>query len=225
MFGQVKGSPQNELTSFNPRSPYGISKLFALWICNNYREAYGMFICNGILFNHESKRRGETFVTRKITRGLSNIALGKEKCLYMGNLDAKRDWGHAKDYVEMQWLMLQEKKPDDYVIATGAQSTVKIFIEKCCHYLGLKIKWTGKGISERGIVQKLDKNKTPGIRLNQTIIRVDKKYYRPSEVHDLLGDPSKAIKKLGWKPKINLNNLIAEMIDSDLSKVKKSLQS
>ncbi len=225
LFGQVKGSPQNELTSFNPRSPYGISKLFALWICNNYREAYGMFICNGILFNHESKRRGETFVTRKITRGLSNIALGKEKCLYMGNLDAKRDWGHARDYVEMQWLMLQDKKPDDYVIATGAQSTVKIFIEKCCHYLGLKIKWTGKGISERGIVQKLDKNKTPGIRLNQTIIRVDKKYYRPSEVHDLLGDPSKARKKLGWKPKINLNDLIAEMIDSDLSKVKKSLQS
>ena len=180
-----------------------------------------MFICNGILFNHESKRRGETFVTRKITRAISGIAYGLENCLYLGNLEAKRDWGHARDYVEMQWLMLQANKPDDYVISTGVHTSVRKFVEKSCKYIGVQLKWIGKGKSEKGVVTKVDKNKAPNIKNNQIIIRVDKRYYRPSEVNDLLGDSSKARRKLKWKPKINLNKLIAEMMQSDLEKAKK----
>ena len=221
LYGDVIHSPQNELTPFNPQSPYAISKLFSYWICKNYRESYGMFICNGILFNHESKRRGETFVTRKITRAISGIAYGLENCLYLGNLDAKRDWGHARDYVEMQWLMLQANKPDDYVISTGVHTSVRKFVEKSCKYIGVQLKWIGKGKSEKGVVTKVDKNKAPNIKNNQIIIRVDKRYYRPSEVNDLLGDSSKARRKLKWKPRINLNKLIAEMMQSDLEKAKK----
>ncbi len=221
LYGDVIHSPQNELTPFNPQSPYAISKLFSYWICKNYRESYGMFICNGILFNHESKRRGETFVTRKITRAISGIAYGLENCLYLGNLDAKRDWGHARDYVEMQWLMLQANKPDDYVISTGVHTSVRKFVEKSCKYIGVELKWIGKGKSEKGVVTKVDKNKAPNIKNNQIIIRVDKRYYRPSEVNDLLGDSSKARRKLKWKPRINLNKLIAEMMQSDLEKAKK----
>ena len=221
LYGDVLHSPQNELTPFNPQSPYAISKLFSYWICKNYRESYGMFICNGILFNHESKRRGETFVTRKITRAISGIAYGLENCLYLGNLDAKRDWGHARDYVEMQWLMLQANKPDDYVISTGVHTSVRKFVEKSCKYIGVQLKWIGKGKSEKGVVTKVDKNKAPNIKNNQIIIRVDKRYYRPSEVNDLLGDSSKARRKLKWKPRINLNKLIAEMMQSDLEKAKK----
>ena len=221
LYGDVFHSPQNELTPFNPQSPYAISKLFSYWICKNYRESYGMFICNGILFNHESKRRGETFVTRKITRAISSIAYGLENCLYLGNLDAKRDWGHARDYVEMQWLMLQANKPDDYVISTGIQTSVRKFVEKSCKHIGVQLKWIGKGKREKGIVTKVDNNKAPGIKNNQTIIRVDKRYYRPSEVNDLLGDSSKARRKLKWKPRINLDKLIAEMMRSDLEKVKR----
>ena len=223
LYGDVLSSPQDELTPFNPQSPYAVSKLFSYWISKNYRESYGMFICNGILFNHESKRRGETFVTRKITRGLSSIAYGKEKCLYLGNLDAKRDWGHAKDYVEMQWLMLQAKKADDYVISTGVHSSVRTFVEKSCKYLGVKLKWVGNGITERGIVVNFNKMKAPKIKINQVIIKVDKRYYRPSEVNDLLGNSSKARKKLNWRPKINLDTLISEMMASDVDIVQRTL--
>lgn len=215
LYGMVKEKPQNEKTPFYPRSPYGISKLYAYWICVNYREAYGIYACNGILFNHESKRRGETFVTRKITRSLSNIALGKEKCLYIGNLNAVRDWGHAKDYARMQWMMLQQKKPEDFVIATGLQHSVKQFIEKCLVYLGVKIKWLGKEKNEHGIVEKIVGNKVPGIKKGNIIVRVDPRYFRPTEVDNLLGDPSKAKQKLGWKPRIGLKTLIKEMIDND----------
>ena len=223
LYGLTKKKPQNEKTPFYPRSPYGISKLYAYWICVNYREAYGIYACNGILFNHESKRRGETFVTRKITRSLSNIALGNEKCLYIGNLHAVRDWGHAKDYARMQWMMLQQKKPEDFVIATGAQHSVRQFIEKCLVYLGVTIKWLGKGKNEYGVVEKIIGNKVPGIKRGKIIIRVDPRYFRPTEVDNLLGDPSKARQKLGWKPKISLKSLIKEMIDNDYKRaIKKS---
>jgi len=211
MFGKVQETPQTEKTNFYPRSPYGVSKLFSHWMTINYREAYGLFACNGILFNHESPRRGETFVTRKVTMALCKIKLGLQKKLILGNLNAKRDWGHAKDYVEAQWLMLQQKKPDDYIIATGKNYSVKQFIEMCAKYLDIKLKWKGKGIDTKAF----DEN-------GNCIITCSKKYYRPSEVDTLLGDYSKAKTKLKWKPKISFKNLVKEMIDSDYNNLKKN---
>ena len=204
MFGDAKTIPQNESTPFYPKSPYGAAKLYAHWITINYRESYGMFACCGILFNHESPYRGETFVTRKIVRGLSNIKKGIDKKLYLGNLNAKRDWGHAKDYVEMQWKMLQQKKPRDYVIASGKQISVRKFVEIVAKKLEIKLKWSGKGLSEKGFSEK------------KSIIEIDKRYYRPSEVSNLLGDASKARKELGWKPKISIEQLIEEMIEYEM---------
>ena len=215
LYGKVREIPQNEMTPFYPRSPYAVSKLFAYWITINYREAYDIFACNGILFNHESPRRGETFVTRKITRGLARIDLGLEKCIYLGNIDAKRDWGHAKDYVEMQWLMLQQEKPEDFVISTGNTETVRKFIEISAKKLNWNksknedaIIWEGEGCNEIG--RRADNN--------QIVVRVDKKYFRPTEVDILIGDSSKAFDKLNWKPKIKLDKLIEEMITEDLKK-------
>ena len=220
LFGLAKEVPQNEKTSFHPRSPYAVAKLYAYWITVNYREAYGMFACNGILFNHESKRRGETFVTRKITRGLSRINLGLENCLYLGNLDAKRDWGHAKDYVKMQWLMLQQDKPRDYVISTGRTETVRKFIEICALELGWNSKngepgiiWEGRGINEIG--KRAD--------TKEIIIRIDERYFRPTEVDLLLGDASKAFKDLNWEPKTSLEETIHEMISNDNQEAEKAL--
>ena len=204
LYGKVMKSPQNEETPFYPRSPYAVAKLYAYWITVNYREAYGIFACNGILFNHESPKRGETFVTRKITLALSRIACGLQDCLYLGNLDAKRDWGHAKDFIEMQWLMLQQELPDDYVISTGIQYSVRDFINLAAKFLNLNIEWNGKGIKEVGLY-----NKKP-------IIKIDKNYFRPTEVETLLGDSKKAHKILGWKPKISFQELVKEMIDQDL---------
>ena len=211
MFGKVQKIPQDEQTPFYPRSPYGTAKVYAYWCVKNYREAYKIFACNGILFNHESPIRGETFVTRKITIGLSKLKLNKIKCLYLGNLDAKRDWGHARDFVEAQWKMLQMKKPDDYVIATGKQFTVRQFVEISAKYLGIQIKWKGKGISEKGY----DQN-------GKCIIKVNKRYFRPNEVDSLLGNFSKAKKILKWKPKTSFRELVKEMIFSDYEKVKKN---
>ena len=218
LYGKVHETPQNEETAFYPRSPYGAAKLYAYWITINYREAYGLFACNGILFNHESPRRGETFVTRKITRGLTKINYGLETCVYLGNIDAKRDWGHAKDYVKMQWLMLQQDKPDDFVIATGRSETIRKFIEICAKKLGWQknkegpaIIWEGKGINEIG--RRADNNKI--------VIRIDQKYFRPTEVEMLLGDSTKAFKKLGWKPNISLEELIDDMIEKDNIEAKK----
>ena len=215
LYGLIQESPQNEKTPFYPRSPYAVAKLYSYWITINYREAYGIFACNGILFNHESPRRGETFVTRKITRGLTRINAGLDSCLYMGNLDAKRDWGHAKDYVEMQWIMLQQKEADDYVIATGRMETVRRFIEVSAEKLGWKkdqegasINWEGEGLNEIG--RRAD--------TGEIVIRVDPKYFRPTEVDQLQGDPTKALNKLGWSPKISLDKLIEEMINYDKQK-------
>ena len=220
LFGNSLETPQKETTPFYPRSPYAVAKLYAYWITVNYREAYGIFACNGILFNHESPRRGETFVTRKITRGLSRIDLGLDKCLYLGNLDAKRDWGHAKDYVEMQWLMLQQDEPDDYVISTGKTVSVRRFIELCATKLGWQSKkdgpsiiWEGEGLNEKGI--RPDNGKT--------VIKIDSRYFRPSEVDRLLGDSNKAKEKLGWEPKLTLEELISEMIINDKEEAKKEL--
>ena len=210
LYGLVQETPQKETTPFYPRSPYAVAKLYAYWITVNYREAYGMYACNGILFNHESPRRGETFVTRKITRGLANIAQGLEDCLYMGNLDALRDWGHAKDYVRMQWMMLQQEQPEDFVIATGQQYSVRQFIEKASTVLGMQIHWQGKGINEVGYWKK------------RPVIKIDPRYFRPTEVETLLGDPKKAKDKLGWFPEITLDKLIEEMIAEDISNAKKS---
>ena len=210
MFGKVLEIPQTEKTPFYPRSPYGVSKVFSHWMTINYRESYKMFACNGILFNHESPRRGETFVTRKITIGLSKIKLGLEKKLVLGNLNAKRDWGHAKDFVEAQWLILQQKKPGDYVIATGEQYSVKDFINLSARYLGMKIFWKGKGVNEKGFNEK-----------GKVIIECNKKYFRPTEVETLLGDSKKARRLLKWKPKISFKSLVAEMIESDLTKLNK----
>ena len=210
MFGKVLEIPQTEKTPFYPRSPYGVSKVFSHWMTINYRESYKMFACNGILFNHESPRRGETFVTRKITIGLSKIKLGLEKKLVLGNLNAKRDWGHAKDFVEAQWLILQQKKPGDYVIATGEQHSVKDFINLSAKYLGMKIFWKGKGVNEKGFNEK-----------GKIIIECNKKYFRPTEVETLLGDSKKARRLLKWKPKISFKSLVAEMIESDLTKLNK----
>lgn len=212
MFGKVSQIPQNEKTPFYPRSPYGVSKLFAHWMTINYRESYNLFACNGILFNHESPRRGETFVTRKITIGLTRIKLGLQKKIILGNLNAKRDWGHAKDYVEAQWLILQQPKPDDYVIATGKNHTVKEFINKCAKILKIKIYWKGEGIKTKAYDAK-----------GNCIIECSKKYFRPAEVDILLGDSTKAKKVLKWKPKISFENLVKEMINDDLQKAKKLL--
>ena len=211
LYGKVQEIPQTEKTPFYPRSPYGAAKLYAHWITINYREAYGIFACNGILFNHESPLRGETFITRKVTRGLARIKLGMESVLYLGNLDAKRDWGHAKDYVEAQWLMLQQDTPDDYVIATGIQHSVRELIEIASEEIGLKLKWKGKGADEIGYDEESKK----------TIIKIDPRYLRPTEVETLLGDSSKAKKELGWEAKTNFKDLIKEMIKSDLEEAEK----
>jgi len=216
LFGYAKKKPQNELTPFYPRSPYAAAKLYAYWITVNYREAYSIFACNGILFNHESPTRGETFVTRKITRGLSRIKLGIDKKLFLGNINAKRDWGHAKDYIEMSWLMLQKKTPDDYVIATGKQYTVKQFINLAARELDMKIKWKGSGLNEKAYWINSPKG-------NTLIIEIDKRYFRPTEVHSLLGNSSKAKNKLGWKPKISFKKLVKEMINSDYNFSKKEI--
>jgi GDPmannose 4,6-dehydratase len=218
LYGLVQEIPQKETTPFYPRSPYAVAKLYAYWITVNYREAYGMYACNGILFNHESKRRGETFVTRKVTRGLANIAQGLEKCLYMGNIDAKRDWGHAKDYVRMQWLMLQQDKPEDFVIATGVQYTVREFIQKSAKQLGIALTFEGKAEQERAIVQSITGDKAPALKVGDVIIKIDPHYYRPAEVETLLGDPTKAKEKLGWVPEITLDQMIEEMVAHDLEK-------
>ena len=211
LYGKVQESPQKETTPFYPRSPYAAAKLYAYWITVNYREAYGIYACNGILFNHESPVRGETFVTRKITRALARISLGMQETLYLGNLDSKRDWGHAKDYVEMQWLMLQQDEPDDFVIATGLQYSVRDFVDIAYDYLGKKIRWEGKALQEKGYDSKTGK----------LIVSVDPRYFRPSEVETLLGDPSKAREKLGWEPKIKLKEMVHEMMDNDINIAKR----
>ena len=221
LFGLVKEKPQSENTPFYPRSPYAASKLYAYWITINYREAYSIYACNGILFNHESKRRGETFVTRKITRGLSRIALGLDDRLYLGNLDSVRDWGHAKDYVQMQWLMLQQEKPDDYVIASGKQTTVRQFVEKVAYKLGIIIEWQGDGINEIGIISQIKSDLSKNLTVGDTIIQVSEKYFRPSEVDFLLGNAEKAKHKLGWEPKISIDELIDEMVNYDYKEEKK----
>ncbi len=210
LFGKVLETPQTEKTPFYPRSPYAVAKLYAYWIAINYREAYGIYACNGILFNHESPRRGETFVTRKITRGLSRISVGLEECLYLGNLDSLRDWGHARDYVEIQWLMLQQEEPEDFVIATGRQESVRTFVELTAKRLGFGINWKGKGEGEVGI-----RDDT-----GEVVVRIDPRYFRPTEVETLLGDPSKAELKLGWSPKISLEEMVSEMVDHDLEMAK-----
>ena len=220
LYGLVQEIPQKETTPFYPRSPYAVAKLYAYWITVNYREAYGMYACNGILFNHESERRGETFVTRKITRGLANIAQGLESCLYMGNIDALRDWGHAKDYVRMQWLMLQQDKPDDFVIATGVQYSVREFIIRSAAQLGITLRFEGAAEKEIAIVAKIVGDKAPAIQVGDVIVKIDPQYYRPTEVETLLGDPSKAKQKLGWTPEITLDQMITEMVSFDLNAAK-----
>jgi len=217
LFGKVQETPQRETTPFYPRSPYAVAKLYAYWITVNYREAYGMYACNGILFNHESPVRGETFVTRKITRALARIKLGLQDCLYLGNLDARRDWGHAKDYVEMQWLMLQQEQPEDFVIATGVQYSVRDFVDAAADELGMKIRWEGEGLGEKGYW--LNPHLSEGLNsgnAESAIVAVDPRYFRPTEVETLLGDPTKARTKLGWIPKISFNELVAEMVREDL---------
>ena len=223
LYGEVKETPQSETTPFHPRSPYGVAKMYAYWITVNYREAYNIYACNGILFNHESPRRGETFVTRKITRGLANIHEGLERCLYLGNLDALRDWGHAKDYVRMQWMMLQQESPKDYVIATGQQFSVRDFVTWSANELGIEISFEGKGEAEVGVISKLNKvNKN--IKIGDIIVRVSSKYYRPAEVETLLGDPQKAKNELGWEPKISVKDMCAEMVEEDLKLAKQNKQ-
>lgn len=221
LYGLVQETPQKETTPFYPRSPYAAAKLYAYWITVNYREAYGMYACNGILFNHESPRRGETFVTRKITRGLSNIAQGLEKCLYMGNIDALRDWGHAKDYVRMQWMMLQQEKPEDFVIATGVQFTVRQFIEWSAAELGIVLTFEGEGLNEKALVANIVGDKAPALKVGDNVMRIDPHYFRPTEVETLLGDPTKAKEKLGWVPEITAQQMCREMVSSDLQEAKR----
>ena len=221
LYGLVQEIPQKETTPFYPRSPYAAAKMYAYWITVNYREAYGMYACNGILFNHESPRRGETFVTRKITRGLSNIAQGLESCLYMGNLDALRDWGHAKDYVRMQWMMLQQNVPDDFVIATGVQYSVRQFIQWSAAELGVTLSFEGKGVDESAIVTAIQGDNAPSLKVGDVVVRIDPRYFRPTEVETLLGDPSKAKQKLGWVPEITVQEMCAEMVASDLDEAKR----
>lgn len=216
LYGLVQEIPQKETTPFYPRSPYAVAKMYAYWITVNYREAYGIYACNGILFNHESKRRGETFVTRKVTRGLANIALGLEKCLFMGNIDALRDWGHAKDYVRMQWLMLQQDHPEDFVIATGVQFTVREFIIRSAQQLGITLRFEGAAENEKAIIASIEGDKAPALKVGDVIVRIDPRYYRPTEVETLLGDPTKAKEKLGWVPEITLDQMITEMVKNDL---------
>lgn len=216
LYGDVRESPQTETTPFYPRSPYGVAKLYAYWMVVNYREAYGLHASNGILFNHESPRRGETFVTRKITRAIANIAQGLDKCLYLGNMDALRDWGHARDYVKMQWLMLQQEKPDDFVIATGEQYSVRQFVEFSAKELGISIQWEGIGIKEKGVVSALGGSESPGVKVGDVIVKVDPKYFRPAEVETLLGDPTKAKEKLGWEPETSFQSMVVEMVQHDL---------
>ncbi|SDT84662.1 GDP-mannose 4,6-dehydratase [Desulfobacula phenolica] len=237
LYGSVQETPQTEKTPFHPRSPYSVAKLYAYWIVVNYREAYGMYACNGILFNHESPLRGETFVTRKITRALARIVLGSKDCLYLGNLDARRDWGHARDYVEMQWLMLQQETPDDYVIATGVQHSVRQFVEIAAAELGVTLAWEGNGVEEKGIVEDFkmtdlnsvpqvkfvpgDVNQYPALKPGDVIVQIDPRYFRPAEVETLLGDPSKANRELGWKPCISFEELVREMVCHDMEEAKR----
>lgn len=216
LYGLVQEIPQKETTPFYPRSPYAAAKLYAYWITVNYREAYGIYACNGILFNHESPRRGETFVTRKITRGLANIGQGLEKCLYLGNMDALRDWGHAKDYVRMQWMMLQQDAPEDFVIATGSQYSVRQFVEWTAQELGLTLEFQGKGVDEVAVVKKIEGDKAPALSVGDVVVRVDPRYFRPTEVETLLGDPTLAKEKLGWVPEITVQEMCKEMVASDL---------
>lgn len=221
LYGLVQEIPQKETTPFYPRSPYAVAKLYAYWITVNYRESYGMYACNGILFNHESPRRGETFVTRKITRALSNIAQGLEKCLYLGNMDSLRDWGHAKDYVKMQWMMLQQDQPEDFVIATGVQYSVRQFVNFAATELGIKLRFEGQGVEEVGIVESITGDNAPAVSIGDVIIAVDPRYFRPAEVETLLGDPTKANDKLGWKPETTLQEMVVEMVKKDLEAAKK----
>ena len=216
LYGEVQEIPQKETTPFYPRSPYAVAKMYAYWIVVNYRESYGMYACNGILFNHESPRRGETFVTRKITRGLANISQGLEKCLFMGNIDALRDWGHAKDYVRMQWMMLQQDVAEDFVIATGVQYSVRQFIAWSAEELGITLEFTGEGINEIGTITAIEGDKAPALKVGDVIVKIDPRYFRPAEVETLLGDPSKAKAKLGWTPEITVQEMCAEMVASDL---------
>ncbi|MDP5143077.1 GDP-mannose 4,6-dehydratase [Rheinheimera baltica] len=221
LYGLVQEIPQKETTPFYPRSPYAVAKMYAYWITVNYREAYGMYACNGILFNHESPRRGETFVTRKITRGLANIAQGLESCIYMGNMDALRDWGHAKDYVRMQWMMLQQDTPDDFVIATGVQYSVREFISWSAKELGITLRFEGTGEDEVAIVEAIEGDNAPALKVGDVIVKVDPRYFRPAEVETLLGDPSKAKQKLGWVPEITTQEMCAEMVAEDLKAAKR----
>jgi GDPmannose 4,6-dehydratase len=216
LYGLVQEIPQTETTPFHPRSPYAVAKMYAYWICVNYREAYDMFACNGILFNHESPRRGETFVTRKITRGLANIAMGLEDCLYMGNIDSLRDWGHAKDYVRMQWMMLQQDKPEDFVIATGVQYSVREFIQWTASELGVDLEFSGTGVDEIATVANITGDKAPMLKVGDVIMKIDPRYFRPAEVETLLGNPAKAKKVLGWEPEITAQEMCAEMVADDL---------
>jgi GDPmannose 4,6-dehydratase len=219
LYGETSETPQNETTPFAPRSPYGVAKLYAHWITVNYREAYGLFACNGIMFNHESPIRGETFVSRKITRGLARVVVGLDKQLFLGNLDSKRDWGHARDYVEMQWLMLQQEEPDDFVIATGVQHSVRQFVEEAAENFGFALSWSGSGLDEVGVVDSIDSDRTPAesqIKIGDEIIRVDARYFRPAEVSNLLGDASKAREILGWEVKTSFAELVNEMTTADL---------
>ena len=221
LYGLVQEIPQTETTPFYPRSPYAVAKLYAYWITVNYREAYGMYACNGILFNHESPRRGETFVTRKITRGLANIAQGLETCLFMGNIDSLRDWGHAKDYVRMQWMMLQQEAPEDFVIATGVQYTVRQFITWTAEELGVTVMFEGQGVDELCIVTAIKGDKAPALKMGDVIMRIDPRYFRPTEVETLLGNPAKAKEKLGWVPEITVQEMCAEMAAHDLEEAKR----
>jgi len=222
LYGLVQETPQKETTPFYPRSPYAVAKMYAYWITVNYREAYGIYACNGILFNHESPRRGETFVTRKITRGLANIAQGLENCLYMGNIDALRDWGHAKDYVRMQWMMLQQNQPEDFVIATGVQYSVRQFIQWSAQELGITLRFEGKGVDEKALVASIEGGNAPGLKVGDVIVQIDPRYFRPTEVETLLGDPSKAKQKLGWTPEITVQEMCAEMVREDLEQATKA---
>lgn len=222
LYGLVQEIPQTETKPFHPRSPYAVAKMYAYWITVNYREAYGIYACNGILFNHESPRRGETFVTRKITRGLANIAQGLEPCLYMGNIDALRDWGHAKDYVRMQWMMLQQEAPEDFVIATGVQYSVRQFIEWSAAELGITLEFSGEGVDEIATVAAVAGDKAPALKVGDVILRIDPRYFRPAEVETLLGDPAKAKAKLGWVPEITVQEMCAEMVREDLKAAQRS---
>lgn len=220
LYGLVQEIPQKETTPFYPRSPYAVAKMYAYWITVNYRESYGMYACNGVLFNHESPRRGETFVTRKITRAIANIAQGLEKYLFLGNMDALRDWGHAKDYVRMQWMMLQQEQPEDFVIATGKQISVREFVRMSAQEAGITLEFSGEGVDEIATVTAVEGDNAPGVNVGDVIVKVDPRYFRPAEVETLLGDPSKAKAKLGWVPEITVEEMCAEMVQSDLEKAK-----